>query len=227
MVQVNADGGPEWTVAERLLPADLDEWKDEKHSGPGRDPRLLPVLRDSDKARFRSLREAMNDATYIDQKNPPEDWPFRGPSATKELLTAVRASGEELQGYPDHFMRISGLNPDHPVAIKYRELFVILVHLLAFDQVNPGNSAGVEILSRLVLQVQTAVRRSPKNPDFKGTSLMAMSQLDSAGGILTGEFARFLAEEQKSHAFTLKQQRLFAEEEEKRKNKGGKDPKTS
>ena len=45
------------------------------------------------------------------------------------------------------------------------------------------------------------------------------SQLDATGGVLTGSFAKFVAEEQKSEAFTLKQQRLYAEEDDKRKEK--------
>ena len=50
------------------------------------------------------------------------------------------------------------------------------------------------------------------------------SCLGSTGGVLTGTFAKFVAEEQKAEALTLKQQRLFAEEDEKRKNQksGGK-----
>ena len=56
---------------------------------------------------------------------------------------------------------------------------------------------------------------------------MVMSKLDASGGVLTGDFARFVADEQKSEALTLKQQRLYAEEEDKRKQKppkgGGKD----
>ncbi len=45
---------------------------------------------------------------------------------------------------------------------------------------------------------------------------------------MTGDFARYVADEQKAEAFTLKQQRLHAEEEDKRHNnakkgeKGGK-----
>ena len=44
-----------------------------------------------------------------------------------------------------------------------------------------------------------------------------MSRLDSTGGVLTGDFARYVADEQKAEAFTLKQQRLHAEEEDKRR----------
>ena len=50
-----------------------------------------------------------------------------------------------------------------------------------------------------------------------------MSGLDSSGGVLTGEFGRYVADEQKAHAFTLKQQRLYADEEEKRKTTGKED----
>ena len=40
---------------------------------------------------------------------------------------------------------------------------------------------------------------------------MTMSKLDSGGGLLVGDFAKFVAEEQKSEAFTMKQARLHAE----------------
>ena len=39
------------------------------------------------------------------------------------------------------------------------------------------------------------------------------------GGVLTGGFAMFVAAEQKAKALTPKQQRLHAEEEDKRKDK--------
>eukprot|EP00959_Pyramimonas_sp_CCMP1952_P458960 9477480-Pyramimonas_sp.AAC.1 len=46
---------------------------------------------------------------------------------------------------------------------------------------------------------------------------MAISTLDSSGGVLSGEFARWTAEEQKSAALAMKQQRLYQEEEDKRR----------
>eukprot|EP00959_Pyramimonas_sp_CCMP1952_P121259 2535493-Pyramimonas_sp.AAC.1 len=41
-----------------------------------------------------------------------------------------------------------------------------------------------------------------------------MVTFDSSGGVPAGKFARSAAEEQKSKAFTMKQQRLYREEEE-------------
>ena len=112
---------------------------------------------------------------------------------------------------------------DHPVAIKHRELLSILMHMVCYDQLNVTQLASAEALSRHVLQIHQAVRRNPKAPDFRGLQLVVVSKLDSAGGVLTGDFGRFIAEEQNTEAFTLKQQRLFAEEEDKRR--GAKNPK--
>lgn len=56
------------------------------------------------------------------------------------------------------------------------------------------------------------MKRNPKNPDFRGLGMMTMHRLDNTGGVATGDYARWLAEEQKSEAFTLKQQRLHREE---------------
>ena len=78
----------------------------------------------------------------------------------------------------------------------------------------------------MVRQIHRAMKRNPKCPDFKGTGLMTMSRLDSSGGVLTGGFVRFVADEQRSHAFTLKQQRLYSEEEEQRRGKTGESGKT-
>jgi hypothetical protein len=61
--------------------------------------------------------------------------------------------------------------------------------MLSFDQLNLGQLSSAELLGRLILQMHQATKRNPKNPDFRGTDLMAMSTLDSSGGALSGEFA--------------------------------------
>ena len=145
----------------------------------------------------------------------------QNPSAFLELMTAVRASGEELVGFHDYYVRGSGISPDSPIAYKHRDLMSILAHLLSWDQANGGQLASAELTARLVLQIHTAVKKNPKAPDFKGTNLMITSTMDAAGGVTTGPFARYVAEEQRTHAYTLKQQRLFAEEEKRAAGKKG------
>ena len=156
---------------------------------------------------------------------PPKDWPFRGPSAAMELLQSARAAGEDLTTVHAYFSQSSGLSAESQVAIKHRDLIAVLTHQVCSDQGNAPQLAPAELVARLVLQIHQAVKRCPRAPDFRGTQVMVMSKLDSSGGLLTGDFATFVADEQKSEAFTLKQQRLFAEEEEKRTaKKPGKGP---
>ena len=73
--------------------------------------------------------------------------------------------------------------------------------------------------------MERGVHRNPKAPDFRGLDVMLASRLDSGAPVTTGEFAKFIAEEQKAEAFTMKQQRLYAEEEDKRRGGGTQKPK--
>ena len=222
LVQVTDDDGEAlWTTADRVLPKDFETWLDEKRHGPGRDPRVLALKRDTRDVRFRSLREVVSDFSFDEAKDRAADWPFGGPSATRELLLAIRASGEEITGFHDYWVRSTGIAPGHSVALKHRDFLSVLAHLVTFDQLNPGKLAGCEATSRHILQIHSAVRKNNKQPDFKGTQLMVMSTLDANGGILSGEFAKWTAEEQKAYAFTLKQQRLYAEEEDAQDKRQG------
>ena len=108
-----------------------------------------------------------------------------------------------------------GLAPDSAVGHKHGDLLQALAHLLHYDLLDLPQCARAELLARLCLQIHQAARRNPKAPDFSGTDVMTQSRLDSSGGVLTGDFAHFVAEEQKSEAFMMKQQRLYAEEQGK------------
>ena len=212
-------GGLSWTMMERVQSGDLDAWREEKVTGPSRDPRILPLERDAKGGRYCGLKDLL--AQFGEFKTAPPDWPFRGPPATMELLRSIRAAGEGFGGFHEYYCRNSGLVADSPVGVKHRDLISVLHHLLAFDQLNAPQLSGVELVCRMVLQIHAATKKFPKNPDFRGTALMIMTALDASGGILTGDFAKFVAEEQKAEAFTLKQQRLFAEEEGHRSKRDG------
>ena len=105
------------------------------------------------------------------------------------------------------------------VAMHHKSMVSVLAHLLMYDQLYALNLASAEICARTILQIHRAVRRSPRNPDFRGLQLMTDSQLVAAGNLLTGEFAKWTAKEQKAEAFTLKQQRLYADETQPRREK--------
>eukprot|EP00959_Pyramimonas_sp_CCMP1952_P006595 137896-Pyramimonas_sp.AAC.1 len=110
----------------------------------------------------------MGEMTWVDPKAGEKDWPFEGPSAVKELLHAVRASGEELGVFHDYWFWSSGIGPDSQISYKHRDLLATLPHVNNFDQLNPRELAAAEHAARLVLQIHAAVKENPKAPDFKG-----------------------------------------------------------
>ena len=97
--------------------------------------------------------------------------------------------------------------------------------MFIFDQLNLYHLTGAELVARHMKRIHRAVKRNPKNPDFRGLNVMTQSRLDRATYSATGAFAKFIAEEQKAEAFTMKQQRLFAEETQHQKEKVKKEKK--
>ena len=198
----------DWVLVEKVTRSDIGIWKDEKSVGPGRDARLSTTTRDARQRRYQDLAAAITDLKEI----PIDDWVFRGPRAIIEVLDAIRASGPGVLGYQECWIKSSGVTPDHSVAHHHRDVLGILFLALQVDLPNVYNCTSMEPAARQLLRAQKAVKRNPRNPDLRGLSMMTMHRLDNTGGVTTGDFARWLAEEQKSEAFTLKQQRLHRDE---------------
>jgi hypothetical protein len=93
----------------------------------------------------------------------------------------------------------------------------VLQPLTTFDQYNVYNSAGVEMLVRRALMVQRAVKRNCKSPDFSGLDLYLANTFDGAGGIVTSDFDRHIADQQRSESNIMKQARLWHEEIDSKK----------
>ena len=101
-----------WVAMERVAFSDLQSWKEEKRSGPGRDPRILGVERDHTNHRWSTFRDSfvrmvmpvmasVGFGLQATSQVKETDWPFRGPLAILELLQAVRSSGQEIGAYHD------------------------------------------------------------------------------------------------------------------------------
>ena len=111
---VRADEG--WTVADRVMEADLDDWKGGERQGSRRDTKVLPVVRDVREHRHVSLRDAI------------------------VAMKRVRSSGEELALYHDALVRCSSVHAGASIAHNHRALISVLAHLVNFDHLNahPG-----------------------------------------------------------------------------------------
>ena len=140
-----------------------------------------------------------------------KDWPFRGSSSYIELIEGVRASGMGFSANIGHYIQAGG-DARARVAEPLRSA---AAPRGVYDQFDGSNSATAGLLARRILQIQHAVRRGPKHPNFTGLEAMMASQLDETGGVVTSRFDQWVAEEQKTAATIVKNDRLFVEERDK------------
>ena len=99
----------EWVAVENVKAENHQDWLQEKHDGPGRDPRVLPILRlgaGDGATRQRTTREALRDF----RPATVSDWPLRGPSAVTELLASAGSSSMEMQAYVNFYIQHSGMS---------------------------------------------------------------------------------------------------------------------
>ena len=119
-----------------------------------------------------------------------------------------------LAAYINHYVSVSGVAPHSNASHELKNLFAILRHQIEYDQLEVTNLAASELVARRVVQIQKAIRRSPKHPDFTGLDQLMASQLDETGGVVTSKFDEWVAQEQKTQAIIKKNTRLLQEEKE-------------
>ena len=206
LAQIDEDDAECWEVVERGNDAYLAGWKDEKPSGPGRDPRLASG---SDLAsRVVAVRDQRVKIKALDRG----DWPFSGPRAGVELTKGVASSGHELNMYGQYWVRHSGVNPESAVAIELLNLRTTLHYAVVADKLDPYNSTACEHMARRVLQILRAVRRYLHAPDFSGLEAYMMHSSDMDGTLQMAEFDKFIGDLQKGEALVMKPNRLLKEE---------------
>ena len=218
---VRIDG--KWTSAARAADGQtVDDFKRGYHSGPGRDGRIMGDQRDPDGRKFLSLAAVM--PLLLETSWP--HWPIAGPRSVKEFLLAVRAAGHTaLLDYHNEWVKSSGVNDKAAFVREHRLILEVLRLLLQFDQVECSSLAGCELLLRRAYQIELAVRKSPKNPDFDGLEFLLETAVDASGAAVLPSIAKWLGEAQHKEAFTLKQMRLWTEERaalDKKKNTNNK-----
>lgn len=67
--------------------------------------------------------------------------------------------------------------------------------------------------SGFLMQIETAVARSPRSPDLQDLDAISTTTANEFGGLVLPEYARFVAQLQKDEALTLRQQRQWREEQ--------------
>jgi len=213
LAQSDLDGkGSTWKSVERVLRSDLSDWVDAKRTGAGRDKRLLrtsKALRGLQGAEL--LRDIM--PQFKDSVAPNKSI-FEGPSSLEEILTSVHHSGLEFIAWGNQYLSTSGLAVKSGLAVEFTMHIFTLHYLLCIDGVDARHLAAGEHVARRILQIQRAVKRNPKAPDFDTLGGYTKHLQDSTGRAHAPKFEQFITEGQKTEATFLKQDRLAREEAE-------------
>ena len=201
--------GDIWRSAERVLKADYPDWLAAKRSGAGRDKRLLRCDKRSDgkPILLRDASKLMDATAVLDARI------FDGPPALAEVLRSVETSGVEDQGWGQQYVANSGMSPKSGLAVEFMQLVYNLFYLICHDLLDGRHCSAAEHVARRILQIQKAVKRNPKSPDFEGLEVYCRHMTDSSGSVFAPTFDKHVAEIQKAAAVTLKQDRLNREEE--------------
>ena len=199
-----------WVSAAKVPSSEsVDDFKLRYHAGPGRDGRLLGDHRDADGRRFLALTAVMS--LLLETAWP--HWPISGPRSVKEFLLALRSAGHTaLIDYHNSWVKSSGTAEKAAHTREHRFILEVLRLLLQYDQLECSSLAGAELLLRRLYQIELAVRKSPKAPDYDGLEFLLETAVDTSGAAVLPSIAKWLGETQHKEAFTLKQMRLWTEE---------------
>ena len=226
MVEVtNSQGAKEWTTGQHLKASDKPEWLAEKREGAGRDPRLLPRPRSlragsssASSQALPSFRECMQNAS-----SAPGKWArFSGDSAAAEVAQSLSSAGVEPNAFCATWETACGAPANSPLVREHRHLIFLFWLAAVQDLVDPTHLASLEHCARRILQIEKAIKRSPKNPDFEGLDPYMKHMTEPTLGISAPKFEAHVADELRGDAAFLKQTRLAREERENLENKRNK-----
>jgi hypothetical protein len=106
----------------------------------------------------------------------------------KEFITALMTSGYEWLTHHLDFVSKSELSRRSGTAHTHRRLCEATTYLQCIDQYNMFNSSGIEYLVRYIVQIETAVKRNPLNPDFSEMDALLSSSIGESGEICVPKF---------------------------------------
>ena len=170
--------------------------------------RILKVQRDAAGNRNRPLADAVPLYTQEEIK----DWPHVGARAFREASDGVLRTSQNWKTYNLIWKQESGIAPGTSLCHEHETLCEAFRLGPEVDQVNASNLCFFEVLMRRVIQIEMAVNRNSKAPDFTGLSVVLSSIKDGSGAIQTKDFHKWVADKNESRARIMKSERLYYEE---------------
>jgi len=209
-----------WTLCQLVKNDVLGEWRRKKLCGQKHDFRLAGdyVLCGNRQATFAESLERSP------QEKDIAGWPMGGERAALEFTASLNTAGYTWLTHHLDFVAKSGISKGSGSCRTHRRISEALSLFAQFDFLNVVNLAGAEFLIQYLIQLETAIQRNPKAPDFTFLDEFLASGVNESGAVMVPKYAHVVAERQRDKANTMKQQRLWAEEQNSRRRKGD-DPK--
>ncbi|CAE8693926.1 unnamed protein product [Polarella glacialis] len=179
--------GNEEVFVEKVQADQLAAWAAKTVKDAG-DIRLLGDHRDAAGKRKLDLSSAV----AMMRESKIDDFPLQGVRACREYLSAISEGPGNIVSYHSEWVRLSGVNEASAVDLS--------------------NMAGGEQLVRWIIQIETAVERNPKLPDFSGLDIVTGATTTAEGKALAPKFGEWITERMKSRATIWKSQRQYNEE---------------
>ena len=211
-----------WLCACKALESDVDAdgFRRRLRAGPGRDVRVLADERESDGRPYLQFALILSLVKELGFAH----WPIQGPRSVKDYIVAIRAlgAGGFLEFHAD-WVKTSGVGEKSAAAREHRFLLDLLRLMVQFDQLDPTCLSSAELLVRRVVQIELAVKKNAKTPDYAGLECLLETAVDGSGAAVLPKLSKWIGETQQQEAFVLKQMRLWSEEKataSKRKGNG-------
>ena len=151
-------------------------------------------------------------------------FPLSGERVANEYVMALRMSGLEWSTHHLDFVHKAGLNPMSGSARSHRRISDAMAAFQQIDQLNLPALLGVEILMRYLVQIETAVSRNPKCPDYADLDGITGALISESGTLVLPNYQKYVANIQRDEAFAMKQRRLWQEEQKPPTGQGGRHP---
>jgi len=196
---------------EQVPRADVKKWKDDR-SASGGDIRLLGNHVVAGK---RKLDLAV--AVTLMKGDKPNDAGLSGPPVAKEYLTSVADGPGNLVSYHSEWLRLSGIADSSAVAHSHKNLMEVLRLMHFRDQLDVSSLACGEFLARWAVQIEVAVSRNPRHPDYSGLDIMFGAPTSAAGKAETATFSEWISAKMKDKSAVFKYEQQFREAEAKAK----------
>lgn len=133
-------------------------------------------------------------------KDAPAAWSLKGLQVFGEFYEVVVQSGSDLDVYFAQWASTSDISECSAAFHEGKQIFEFIKSALTIDQLDGINSLCLERAARRFIEIQGAVRRNPKHPDFTGLSHGTAGMLDECGAVRASGCHEWLLSSRRSTA---------------------------